>query len=96
MFFCPLKSKCIYLFIYPFVSVVFIIEVVGSLFLIEVDYWSNNDNGTGGPGSGKGTQCANLVEHFGFTHLSAGDLLRAEIKSGSENGYKLCSIVIYS
>jgi hypothetical protein len=42
---------------------------------------------TGGPGSGKGTQCANIVEHFGFIHLSAGDLLRAEIKSGSENGY---------
>uniref|UniRef100_I1P4U1 adenylate kinase n=1 Tax=Oryza glaberrima TaxID=4538 RepID=I1P4U1_ORYGL len=41
---------------------------------------------TGGPGSGKGTQCANIVEHFGFIHLSAGDLLRAEIKSGSENG----------
>jgi hypothetical protein len=41
---------------------------------------------TGGPGSGKGTQCANIVEHFGFTHLSAGDLLRAEIKSGSANG----------
>ncbi|KAI3436967.1 adenylate kinase [Psidium guajava] len=40
----------------------------------------------GGPGSGKGTQCANIVQHFGFTHLSAGDLLRAEIKSGSENG----------
>ncbi|KAJ0755842.1 putative UMP/CMP kinase [Helianthus annuus] len=42
---------------------------------------------TGGPGSGKGTQCANIVEHFGYTHLSAGDLLRAEINSGSENGY---------
>lgn len=41
----------------------------------------------GGPGSGKGTQCANIVENFGYTHLSAGDLLRAEIKSGSENGY---------
>ncbi|KAL5134322.1 UMP-CMP kinase 3 [Glycine soja] len=40
----------------------------------------------GGPGSGKGTQCANIVENFGYTHLSAGDLLRAEIKSGSENG----------
>jgi UMP-CMP kinase len=44
---------------------------------------------SGGPGSGKGTQCANVVEHFGYTHLSAGDLLRAEIKSGSENGYVL-------
>lgn len=40
----------------------------------------------GGPGSGKGTQCEKIVENFGFTHLSAGDLLRAEIKSGSENG----------
>ena len=40
----------------------------------------------GGPGSGKGTQCSLLVEHFGFTHLSAGDLLRAEINSGNENG----------
>jgi len=39
----------------------------------------------GGPGAGKGTQCAKLVEHYGFTHLSAGDLLRAERKSGSEN-----------
>ncbi|XP_040994953.1 UMP-CMP kinase 3-like isoform X2 [Juglans microcarpa x Juglans regia] len=40
----------------------------------------------GGPGSGKGTQCANIVQHFGYTHLSAGDLLRAESNSGSENG----------
>lgn len=32
----------------------------------------------GGPGSGKGTQCAKLVSDYGFTHLSAGDLLRTE------------------
>lgn len=24
----------------------------------------------GGPGAGKGTQCANLVRDFGFVHLS--------------------------
>ncbi|KAF3792262.1 UMP-CMP kinase 3 [Nymphaea thermarum] len=47
----------------------------------------------GGPGSGKGTQCANIVEHFGFTHLSAGDLLRAEIKSGSENGTMIQNMI---
>lgn len=40
----------------------------------------------GGPGSGKGTQCTRIVETFGFTHLSAGDLLRKEITSNSENG----------
>nr|CAD1826602.1 unnamed protein product [Ananas comosus var. bracteatus] len=40
----------------------------------------------GGPGSGKGTQCPKIVEHFGFTHLCAGDLLQAEVESGSENG----------
>ncbi|OMP11938.1 Adenylate kinase [Corchorus olitorius] len=40
----------------------------------------------GGPGSGKGTQCAKIVQHFGYTHLSAGDLLREERDSGSENG----------
>ena len=32
----------------------------------------------GGPGSGKGTLCAKIVETYGWVHLSAGDLLRAE------------------
>lgn len=41
---------------------------------------------SGGPGSGKGSQCARMVETFGFTHLSAGDLLRKAISSNSENG----------
>lgn len=41
----------------------------------------------GGPGAGKGTQCANLVRDHGFTHLSAGDLLRAEQdRPGSQFG----------
>lgn len=47
----------------------------------------------GGPGSGKGTQCASIVEHFGFTHLSAGDLLRAEINSGNENGVMIQNMI---
>ncbi|CAA6658843.1 unnamed protein product [Spirodela intermedia] len=47
----------------------------------------------GGPGSGKGTQCAHVVQHFGFTHLSAGDLLRAEINSGSENGTMIQNMI---
>lgn len=41
----------------------------------------------GGPGAGKGTQCAKLVAEHGFTHLSAGDLLRAEQeRPGSQFG----------
>ncbi|CAZ81140.1 unnamed protein product [Tuber melanosporum] len=41
----------------------------------------------GGPGAGKGTQCQSLVRDYGFVHLSAGDLLRAEQnREGSEFG----------
>lgn len=47
----------------------------------------------GGPGSGKGTQCAKMVERYGYTHISSGDLLRAEVASGSERGQKLNKIM---
>ena len=47
----------------------------------------------GGPGSGKGTQCANLVRDFGVVHLSAGDLLRAHVKSGSPDGNVVAEII---
>ncbi|XP_073389915.1 uncharacterized protein [Physcomitrium patens] len=40
----------------------------------------------GGPGSGKGTQCDRIVRDFGFLHLSSGDLLREEVKKGTELG----------
>ena len=43
----------------------------------------------GGPGSGKGTQCERIVERYGLSHFSAGDLLRAEVASGSEKGKEL-------
>jgi UMP-CMP kinase len=33
---------------------------------------------TGGPGVGKGTQCARLAQEFAFEHVSVGDLLREE------------------
>ena len=42
----------------------------------------------GGPGSGKGTQCDKIKADYECVHLSAGDLLRAEVKSGSEVGQK--------
>lgn len=40
----------------------------------------------GGPGAGKGTQCEKIVKEFGYIHLSAGELLREERVSGSQNG----------
>ena len=47
----------------------------------------------GGPGAGKGTQCSNIVNDFGFVHLSAGDLLRAHMKSGSEDGNMVAEMI---
>lgn len=40
----------------------------------------------GAPGSGKGTHSARLVEEFKFDHISTGDVLRSEIKQGTELG----------
>ncbi|MCD4825411.1 MAG: adenylate kinase [Phycisphaerae bacterium] len=47
----------------------------------------------GPPGAGKGTQAERLVEKFGMTHLSSGDIFRAEKSSGSELGEKLAEIM---
>ncbi|CAD5233243.1 unnamed protein product [Bursaphelenchus xylophilus] len=47
----------------------------------------------GGPGSGKGTQCEKIVAKYGLTHLSSGDLLRDEVKSGSSRGAELTKIM---
>jgi len=47
----------------------------------------------GGPGSGKGTQCEKIVAKYGFAHFSSGDLLRAEVASGSERGNHLNEIM---
>jgi len=39
----------------------------------------------GGPGSGKGTMCELAESQLGWTHLSMGDLLRAEREAGGPN-----------
>ena len=40
----------------------------------------------GAPGSGKGTQSDKLIEEYGLGHISTGDVLREEIKKGTELG----------
>jgi UMP-CMP kinase len=47
----------------------------------------------GGPGAGKGTMCAKIVQNFGFVHLSAGDLLREEMNSGSAHGEMISTMI---
>jgi adenylate kinase len=47
----------------------------------------------GCPGAGKGTQAKKLSAHFDIAHISTGDLLRDEIKSGSELGKKVSEII---
>ncbi|TML06864.1 MAG: adenylate kinase [Actinobacteria bacterium] len=47
----------------------------------------------GRQGSGKGTQCVNLVGHYGTLHVSTGDMLRAAVADGTELGKKAEAIM---
>ena len=47
----------------------------------------------GPPGSGKGTQSEKIIEKYGLTHFSTGDMLRAELAAETELGLKAKSIM---
>ncbi len=47
----------------------------------------------GPPGCGKGTQSSKITEKYNLVHISTGDIIRKEIKSGSEFGIQLKAIV---
>jgi len=47
----------------------------------------------GAPGSGKGTQSELIVKKYGLHHLSTGDVLRAEIATGSELGKQIDTLI---
>jgi adenylate kinase len=47
----------------------------------------------GPPGSGKGTQSEKLIAQYGFKHLSTGDILRNEIRNGTDLGMEAKSLM---
>ncbi len=47
----------------------------------------------GPPGAGKGTQAVRMVEKYGVPHISTGDILRENIKNGTELGKKAQSFI---
>ena len=47
----------------------------------------------GPPGSGKGTQSENIIMKYSLTHLSTGDILRAELAAKTELGLKAKAIM---
>jgi adenylate kinase len=47
----------------------------------------------GAPGAGKGSQATKIAKEYGIAHISTGDALRANIKSGTELGKNAKSFI---
>lgn len=47
----------------------------------------------GAPGCGKGTQAQRLKEHYGIDHVSTGEVIRDEIRRGTELGRSMESYI---
>ena len=47
----------------------------------------------GAPGAGKGTQATRISDKYGLPHISTGDILRKNIKEGTELGIEAKSYI---
>ena len=61
--------------------------------MITVFFWFKFEPFLGPPGSGKGTQAPKLASEYCICHIATGDLLRAEVSSGSKLGNKVKDIM---
>lgn len=61
--------------------------------IIKIEIRMKNIVIFGAPGSGKGTQSDLMIEHYGLGHISTGDVLRSEIKKGTELGKLAASYI---
>lgn len=47
----------------------------------------------GPPGAGKGTQAEKLIEKYGFNHISTGEVIREQIRKGTDLGRSVQSYI---
>ncbi len=47
----------------------------------------------GPPGAGKGTQAEKLIKKYGFNHISTGEVIREQIRKGTELGLSVQSYI---
>ncbi len=65
----------------------------GNSFFIKISFPMLHIILGGAPGSGKGTLSEIIVNKYGLQHLSTGDVLRAEIASGSPLGKEIDALI---
>ena len=87
-----LKGRCVTVSAELSVDLVFS-EVRKHFLKTSLIYQKNIVFVLGAPGSGKGTQCSRLALEYNMIHISTGDILREEVRRGTEIGLSVDSIM---